>query len=109
MNADRHSTAPVQVFTLPERLDALTADRVYEDVEKFLNTGIRHLTLDAGATAYLSSPGIRMLLRIRKVLQKQDAALRLVNLQAFAKGVLTASGLGVDLQVLEGDSAGACL
>ncbi|MEJ2639496.1 MAG: STAS domain-containing protein [Desulfosarcinaceae bacterium] len=109
MNAARHPTAPAHVFTLPERLDALTADDVYKDVEKHLDAGTRHLTLDAGAMAYLSSKGVRMLLRMRKVFQKQGTVLHLANLQAFAHEVLTASGLGADLQVLEGDSTRVCL
>lgn len=108
MNADRHSTAPVQVFTLPERLDALTADSVYADVEKCLDAGTRHLTLDAGAMTYLSSKGVRVLVRTRAAFQNRNADLRLANLQAFAHEVLTASGLGTDLQVLDRDSAGAC-
>jgi anti-anti-sigma factor len=100
MNTDCHPTAPAQVFTLPERLDALTADDVYKDVEKYLDAGTRHLTLDAGAMAYLSSKGVRMLLRMRRVFQNQDAVLRLVNLQAFAHEVLTASEPGADLQLI---------
>jgi anti-anti-sigma regulatory factor len=55
MKADRHPAAQAQALTLPARLDALTAEGVYADVEKILAGGIRHLTLDAGAMAYLSS------------------------------------------------------
>jgi anti-anti-sigma factor len=109
MKADRHATTPVQVFVLPERLDALTADGVYADVEKISNGGIPYLTLDAGAMAYLSSKGVRVLLRMRARFQKQGAVLHLANLQAFAHEVLKASGLGADLQDLDGDSAGVCL
>jgi anti-anti-sigma factor len=100
MKADRHPTAQAQAFTLPERLDALTADGVYADIERMLEGGIRHLTLDAGAMAYLSSKGVRVLVRMRAAFQNQGAVLRLVNLQAFAGEVLRASGLGVDLQFI---------
>jgi anti-anti-sigma factor len=109
MNADRHPTAAAPVFTLPERLDALTADSVYAEVEERLAAGISHLTLDAGAMTYLSSKGVRILLKMRKVFQKQGAVLSLANLQAFAQEVLTASGLGADLQILDKESARVCL
>jgi anti-anti-sigma factor len=108
MKPDRHHPATAVNFHLPKRLDALTADGVYLEVRRILSRGAQRLTLDAGAMVYVSSKGIRTLLRLREELHRDDGVLILKNLQTFAQDVLRASGLGDDLTGLDGDIDMVC-
>jgi anti-anti-sigma factor len=108
MKADRHHPTTAVNFSLPKRLDALTADAVYMEVRRILSRGAQRLTLDAGAMAYISSKGIRTLVRLREELRRDGGVLILENLQAFAQDVLRASGLGDDLTGIDGRDAVVC-
>ena len=108
MRPDRHQPTTAVSFCLPKRLDALTADSVHTEVRRILSRGARRLTLDAGAMAYISSKGIRTLLRLREELHRNGGVLILENLQAFALQVLRASGLGDDLTDLDGGNEMVC-
>jgi anti-anti-sigma factor len=108
MTAERHHPTRAVTFSLPERLDALTADGVYMEIHRIWKGGSHRLILDAGAMAYISSRGIRALLRMRKDVRRDGGVLVLENLRAFAREVLTASGLGDDLEGLVADDGMVC-
>ena len=102
------AVATAVTFNLPERLDALTAEAVYAEVHRILKPGVRRLTLDAGGMAYISSRGVRALLRVREEMHRDGGVIVLENPQAFVQAVLTASGLGVDLTRLNGEEDRVC-
>ncbi|MDJ0781583.1 MAG: STAS domain-containing protein [Desulfosarcinaceae bacterium] len=108
MNPIRHPPAAAVRLALPERLDALTAMAVYDHYRQFIDSGACCLTLDAGAMAYISSKGIRSLLRLRRACHAAGGSLCLENLQSFAREVLAASGLNADLDRQDGERGPVC-
>lgn len=57
-------------FILPERIDTVNCMTFEEEAEKFIaENGIQHLTLDAENLTYISSAGLRVLLKLRKELE----------------------------------------
>ena len=69
------AVATAVTFNLPERLDALTAEAVYAEVHRILKPGVRRLTLDAGGMAYISSRGVRALLRVREEMHRDGGVI----------------------------------
>lgn len=66
-------------IALEGRLDTTTAPRLEAELKKSLN-GITRLELDFAALEYISSAGLRVLLAVQKVMNKQgDMVIRNVN------------------------------
>lgn len=108
MKTDHHPPTPVDTVALPERLDALTAEAVYAEIHKRLDARTTRLGLDASAMTYISSKGIRTLLRIRTDLNQHGGTLVIDGLQDFAREVLAASGLDDDLRNMGSEDDRTC-
>ena len=108
MKSDCHEHSAYRQVTLPERLDAFTAEATRRAVLNQVAEDRPRLRLDASNRTYISSHGIRALMHIRNNIQDQGGAFVLENLQPFARDVLTVSGFGADLSGTAGDGTGVC-
>jgi anti-anti-sigma factor len=77
------------------RLDAYWADHLSAAIEDSVQAGGHRLRLDMARVAYMSSAGIRVLLRVRKQLQALGGSFAVINPSAAVRGVLEMVGLQV--------------
>lgn len=75
---------------LAGRLDSITAPMLEAEIFALL-AAVRSLTLDMGKLEYISSAGLRVILKAQKVLEKKDG-LKLTNVSAPVKDVLDITG-----------------
>src|SRR5262245_25866676 len=75
------------------RLDASWADYVANAIESAVRAGQHHIDLHFGAVDYISSAGIRVLLKYYKQLNAVRGALRVVEPIAPVLAVLELSGI----------------
>jgi anti-anti-sigma factor len=75
------------------RLDAYWADHLAAAIEESVQAGGHRLRLDMAHVAYMSSAGIRILLRVRKQLQALGGSFAVVNPSAAVRSVLDMVGL----------------
>lgn len=98
MQAYARTRIPTTVFTLPERLDALTAETTQRELSNLIGDHRQQLVLDAGPMAFITSKGVRTLSGIRHQLEAKGGTLTLVEVQTFVRQVLTACGLDAGLR-----------
>src|SRR5262245_13074111 len=80
---------------LKGRLDANWADHVGSAIESAIRAGHYHIDLDLADVAYVSSAGIRVLLKYHKQLKNAHGVLRVVRPIKDVLSVLELSGFGM--------------
>lgn len=88
---------------LSGRLDAVTALELDKDLQASLK-GVTDLTLDLAALEYISSAGLRMLLKTQKRMDKQGA-MRICNVRENVREVLDMTGFSGFLTLAEDKKA----
>ena len=89
----REGAAGAAELEVSGRLDAYWADHLAAAIEESVQAGGHRLRLDMGGVAYMSSAGIRVLLRVRKQLQALGGSFAVVNPSAAVRNVLEMVGL----------------
>jgi len=79
-------------ITLTGRLDAMSAPRFEEYVKEMGSGGVKNVLLDISALDYISSAGLRTLLKLAKVLKDHGKTLALCGAQAMVRDVMIMSG-----------------
>jgi len=90
-------------MTVAGRLDAAWADHLARALEEAVRGGAHRIRLDMGAVSYVSSVGLRVLLRFFKQLQRIQGSFAVVNPSEAVRNVLELAGLGA---LLAGGAAG---
>ncbi len=91
------------------RLDAYWADHVSAAIEESIRQGSHHIRLNLADVDYLSSAGIRVLIKFFKQLGAIKGSLRVVNPSPNAFSILELAGLGNMVVTNELESTGADL
>jgi anti-anti-sigma factor len=81
--------------TITGRLDAYWADHLSRALEEAVRGGAHRILLNMAAVSYMSSVGIRVLLRFHKQLRGIQGSFAVSNPSEAVKGVLDLAGLGV--------------
>jgi uncharacterized protein (TIGR02172 family) len=116
MNIKVHRKDDRLTVTVSGRLDTSTAPMLGQEMEL---EGVRHLVLDLDACHYVSSAGLRELLRARKRLAAADGTMLLTNVSRDIQDILDITGFSklipsqpkvraISLEGLEFLSAGVC-
>lgn len=79
--------------TLSGRLDAAWSEHVSTAFKDFLRQGAHHVTLDLSGVSYLSSAGIRVLMRLYRQLTSIHGSLCIASPSGDVRSVLMLSGL----------------
>lgn len=82
------------VFTAKGRLDASWADYFTDTFLNHIRNGNHHLIIDASGIEFLSSAGIRSLVRINKELFVVNGSFSMVNSNEFVSKTLETTGFG---------------
>lgn len=85
------------------RLDAVTAFQLDKELNASLN-GIEDLTIDLADLEYISSAGLRMLLKAQKRMDKQGA-MKIRNIKDNVREVLDMSGFSEFLTIADDKKA----
>jgi anti-anti-sigma factor len=94
------------VLRLSGRLDAAWAGHFHGAASELVRDGHHRLRIDASDLEYLSSAGLRTLLRIRRDLDAVNGSLAIVRASPFVRETLRMSGLET-LLAPDGEEAGA--
>lgn len=87
------------------RLDTENAPRLGSALDEALNQGLANIVLDLGSVEYMSSAGLRELVRAFKVAQRQGGDLRLANPPDHVLSVLEIAGLEEIFRIFDSDAA----
>ncbi len=101
MEIQKQNHGERMVIRLRGRLDGRSADHLDSELAEAIRAGSRHIHLEMVDVDYLSSPGIRVLVKAFKELQRIDGTLRLASASEAVRGVLSLSGLDALLQGTE--------
>ncbi len=88
-----HTREGLLELQLKGRLDANWADHLGNAIESAIRAGQHHIDLDLAAVNYLSSAGIRVLLKYLRQLKTAHGALRVVRTTEPILSVLQLSGI----------------
>lgn len=94
MQIETTTAGAATVLTLTGRLDVTWAEHVLSRAQEIIRGGQHHLRVDAAGLDYLSSAGIRILIRIRRELSAVNGSFGVVNASPFVENTLRMSGLG---------------
>ncbi len=99
MEVKKVSDGSALTLYLGGRLDAVTALQLDKDLTAALN-GVDDLTVDLADLEYISSAGLRMLLKTQKRMDKQGA-MRIRNIRENVREVLDMTGFSGFLTIAE--------
>src|SRR5574340_1090508 len=102
MEIERNSETEGTAVRIAGRLDARAADHLDRELAEVVRGGARLIRLDMAAVDYISSLGIRILLKYWKELRGIDGVFRVVSPSAAVQDILTMAGL---LALMEEDEA----
>jgi anti-anti-sigma factor len=95
MEITKTLAAGVAELVVSGRLDAYWADHLTSAIEEILYEGTHHLRVDMSSVPYMSSAGVRLLLRFRKQAQQLSGSFVVIEPSAAVRSVLEMAGLVV--------------
>jgi anti-anti-sigma factor len=95
MEITKKSLAGTVELCVHGRLDAHWADHLTRAIEEILHGGAHHLRVDMSGVSYMSSAGVRVLLRFRKQAQQLSGSFVVVQPSVAVRTVLEMAGLVV--------------
>ena len=93
MEIQKEQRGNILTLRLTGRLDAYSADHLGSDLSEIVRTGTHHIELNLAAVDYLSSAGIRVLVKWSRELRQLRGALAIAEPSDFVLEVLKLSGL----------------
>ena len=75
---EKNEDGTVLTLTLDKKLSAVTAEQLEKDLETNL-IGVKNFTIDMSKLAYVSSAGLRVLLKAQRYIVQQNGNMKLVN------------------------------
>ena len=88
------------VLTLDKKLSAVTAEQLEKDLEKNL-VGVKNFTVDMSKLVYVSSAGLRVLLKAQKYIHKQNGDMNLINAVPEVMKIFETTGFNEILNISE--------
>ena len=80
------------VLTPPERLDTTNSPDAEREIVSKIEEGATRVVIDLSNTSFVSSAGLRVILKVAKLLHQQDGALALCGLSDQITEVFEVSG-----------------
>jgi len=87
------------IFRIDGRLDSNTAPDLETTVVKAIERGARNMVIDFESLAYISSAGLRVILKTAKDLKRLDGILVLCSMQDYVREVFEISGFDTFLPI----------
>lgn len=99
MTIEKKRNGNVLILSLSGRLDTVTAPELEAVLDSSLS-GVEELILDLEALDYVSSAGLRVILRAQKVMKAQSAMMKLTHVNDTIMEVFDITGF-VDILTIE--------
>lgn len=80
------------VLTPPERLDTANSPNVEQEIVSAIDSGATKVLIDLSDTAFVASAGLRVILKVAKLLRQQNGSLALFGLNDQIAEVFEVSG-----------------
>ncbi len=93
MEVTRNKNGDVLEILLDGRLDGLWSGQLETELQEWIRKGERHIRIDLAAVPFLSSAGIRVLVKTYKDLKKLNGSFFITNRSDFVEEVIEVSGL----------------
>ena len=77
---------------LDGRLDTAAAAKFMEDMQPLFDNADKHIVLDCGKMAFISSSGLRLFLSLRKATSAKGGDVTITNVSPEVKQVFTITG-----------------
>ena len=87
------------IFRIDGRLDSNTAPELETTLFRAIENGTRQMVIDFEALAYISSAGLRVILKTAKDLKRRDGKLVLCAMQDYVREVFEISGFDTFLPI----------
>lgn len=88
------------IFTIEGRLDSKTSPELDEKVTSALENGVVKVIMDFGGLHYISSAGLRVILKTEKRLKSREGAVILCAMQEYVREVFEIAGFDSILQIV---------
>ncbi len=93
MNIEKNIIENMAVLKVAGRLDSSWAGHFHGAVQETIRDGHHHVRIDASGMEYLSSAGIRSLLRVQREITAVKGSFGIINPSSFVSDTLRLSGL----------------
>ena len=97
---ETRSSGEVRIVTLVPRFDAYSAKEVEGEISSIIDSGEVKLVCDFSQTDYISSAGLRVLLKAAKKLQRLNGNIALCSLKPYVKEVFEIAGFDSFLPIV---------
>ncbi len=98
INIEQHEA--IQIFKLNGRLDSNTSPDFEEKIFNAISDGSKSMILDFKDIDYISSAGLRVILKATKALKREEGKLMLCSMQDYVKEVFEISGFDSFLPIV---------
>ena len=87
------------VISLSGRLDTITSPQLEEEINRNSFDDIETVTLNMRALEYISSAGLRVVLKLHKKMTAQGGQLKLINVNDMIMEIFTMTGMDSFLEI----------
>ena len=87
------------IISLSGRLDTITSPQLEEEVNRNSFDEIETVTLNMRALEYISSAGLRVVLKLHKKMTAQGGQLKLINVNDMIMEIFTMTGMDSFLEI----------
>lgn len=90
----------IQIFKLNGRLDSNTSQGFEEKIFEAISAGSKCMIVDFKEIDYISSAGLRVILKATKALKRDDGKIMLCSMQDYVKEVFEIAGFDAFLPIV---------
>ena len=89
----------INIFKLNGRLDSNTSQGIEQKIFQAISDGSKNVVVDFKDLDYISSAGLRVILKATKAIKREEGRIMLCSMQDYVKEVFETSGVGVLLPI----------
>jgi len=90
----------INIYRLKGRLDSNTSQGFEQKVFQAISDGSKRMIVDFKDLNYISSDGLRVILRCTKAIKREDGKIILCSMQQYVKEVFEIGGIGSLLPIV---------
>ena len=104
MKISTHATDGVTILNLEGKLDTATSGQASEEINTILEEKPPKLLLNLGELEFVSSAGLRVLLRTAKTVKEQNGGMKVCGAKGVVKEVMDISGFDTLLDLHDSEA-----
>jgi anti-sigma B factor antagonist len=101
----RHRTGILEIISLPERLDASTAEPVRDELRKIVDAGSLWLLLNVSAVDFIDSSGLSVFISVLKQVRVKNGDVALFGVNSRVRALLEFTRVHRILEVYDDESS----